>query len=295
MSKQSQNENPIILKLHEEKEKNDGEKTGINITASEYIICQRLHYKHPVLHPKPGKLKEYLTKYPDIIQGKRWFRFVISKHTKSPWIQQGDLGFGESINSKSPCSIDCKHSMLALAGLRSKEDSINNLLNEFDKKISNNKVISTKDKTKLNKLIKEKGGIDVISAGSGQFKIDENTLKVCLNTKSGHYKPSIDDCKRAIPYFRAIIDELINEKKIKFKKENVQIYCTENITTKEVKEKGKLDAKENNVTRDALLVCQSGACFPENLVKKEGLKQTLYTYAKRAPNLVKRIKVHKLI
>ena len=249
------------------KGKTDGKckYAGIKAQADEYITCQKLHYKNPVLHPKPHSLKEYLTKYPDIIKGKRWFRFVVSRHTQTPWIQQGNIGFGKA--GKGHCSLDCKHSMLALAAFRSIDPEIDTFLKEIDKKIENKEKIADEDKDNLNKLIEERGGLDTISAGSGQFKIEGDILKVCLNTKSGHYKPDIEDCKRAIRPFETVIDEHIEgDEQIK----KVEIFCQKKI--KNDKDQGKKDAKNNKASKEAVLVCQSGACFTDDLVEQDNTK-----------------------
>ena len=238
---------------------------GIKAQADEYVTCQKLHYKNPVLHPKPHSLEEYLRKYPDIIKGKRWFRFVVSRHTQTPWIQQGNIGFGKA--GKDHCSLDCKHSMLALAAFRSIDSEIDTFLKGIDKKIENKEKITDDDKDNLNKLIEKRGGLDTISAGSGQFKIEGDILKVCLNTKSGHYKPDIEDCKRAIPMFKKVIYEYIkSHEQIK----KVEIFCQKQI--KNDKDKGKKDAKKGDASTEAILVCQSGACFTDNLVEQDNTK-----------------------
>lgn len=134
----------------------------------------------------------------------KWFKFVVFIDNGKEYIY---IIRGAPIN---------KHSVCLLQGLLDVTDDYKELRNAYDKIIKIKSEQGIKDANiENNELIMNLNSIidrdipcmPVISAGSGTINEDNS---ICINTKSGHYKPELEDMEKAKTIFETITGKKVN-------------------------------------------------------------------------------------
>ena len=134
----------------------------------------------------------------------KWFKFVIFVDNGKEYIY---IIRGAPIN---------KHSVCLLQGLLDVSNDYKEMRNAYDKIIKIKSEQGIKDANiESNELIMNLNAIinrdipcmPVISAGSGTINEDNS---ICINTKSGHYKPELENMEKAKTVFETITGKKVN-------------------------------------------------------------------------------------